>query len=468
MRTVLALVLTLATAPPLGAQTATARATSRATALDRYVAAADPSFAWKAVREMPAGEGLTATLIELTSQRWLSEAEVERPLWTHSLTVIRPATVSSDIGFLFISGGSLDRDPAARATAWLADMARDTGTAVAELRLVPNQPVVFTDDPAHKPRTEDDFIAYTWDHFLKTGDERWPARLPMTKSAVRAMDAVTAFTASPAGGGRAVQRFVVSGASKRGWTTWTTAVVDRRVVAIAPAVIDVLNTVPSFTHHWQAYGAWSNAVKDYVEQKVLDRLYTPEFEALMRIEEPYEYRDRLTMPKFIMNASGDQFFLPDSSQYYVKDLRGETHLRYVPNADHSLGGSDALESVHAFYAAIVSGTPRPAVTWTFDRDGSIKVVARTRPEQVKLWQATNPAARSFRLDQIGRAYTATELTPTGPNTWVARVPRPEKGWTAFFIELTFASGGAHPFKETTGIRVLPETMPFPPPNGAPK
>ena len=75
-------------------------------------------------------------------------------------------------------------------------MARDTGTVVAELRLVPNQPVVFKDDPAHKPRSEDDFIAYTWNHFIQTGDDRWPARLPMTKSAVRAMDAITAFTAS--------------------------------------------------------------------------------------------------------------------------------------------------------------------------------------------------------------------------------------------------------------------------------
>ena len=59
----------------------------------------------------------------------------------------------------------------------------------AELRLVPNQPIVFMDDPTRKPRSEDDFIAYTWDKFLRTGDEKWPARLPMTKSAVRAMDA---------------------------------------------------------------------------------------------------------------------------------------------------------------------------------------------------------------------------------------------------------------------------------------
>ena len=463
-----ALIFTLLTAPPLAAQPTPARAGRPAeTALDRYVAAADPSFAWKAVRDIPAGDGLTATLIDMTSQRWLTDSEVERPLWTHWITVVRPARVTGDIGFLFISGGSLDRDPPVRPTTWLAEMARDTGTVVAELRLVPNQPVVFKNDPGRKARTEDDFIAYTWDHFIKTGDDRWPARLPMTKSAVRAMDAITAFTTSPAGGGQPVNRFVVSGASKRGWTTWTTAAVDRRVMAIAPAVIDLLNVVPSFNHHWQAYGKWSDAVKDYVEQGLLDRLNTPEFLALMRIEEPYHYRDRLTIPKFIVNASGDQFFLPDSSRYYFDDLRGEKHLRYVPNADHSLARSDALESVQAFYAAIVTGVDRPSIKWTFERDGSIRVVAKQRPDEVKVWQAVNPTARSFRLDEIGPAYAGTVVQPSGPNTWVARIRPPPAGWTAFFLELTFNSGGRYPFKETSGIRILPDTLPFAAPNARP-
>src|SRR6266851_4652492 len=364
------------------------------TALDRYVAAPDASFTWRVVKELPAA-GATATLIDMTSQRWLTEREVERPLWTHWVTVVTPKTVTSDIALLFITGGRTDRQPPSAPAPWLVQAARDTGTVVAELRMVPNQPVVFTDDPAHKARVEDDFIAYTWDHFVRTGDERWPARLPMTKSAVRAMDTVTAFTASPQGGGHAARRFVVSGASKRGWTTWTAAAVDRRVIAIAPAVIDLLNVEPSFIHHWRAYGAWSDAVKDYVDQGLMDRMGTPAFHALMRIEEPYEYRDRLTMPKFIVNAAGDQFFLPDSSQFYFDDLRGEKHLRYVPNANHSLDKTDALESVQAFYAAVVSGTPRPEIKWTFEPDGSIKVTAKERPQEVRLWQATNPTARNF-------------------------------------------------------------------------
>jgi PhoPQ-activated pathogenicity-related protein len=435
---------------------------ARETALDRYVAAPDSSFAWKVLRETLL-EGATATLLEMTSQRWLTDQEVERPLWTHWITVVRPAKVTSDAGLLFVTGGSNLRKPPSNPPAWLVEAARDTGTFSAELRLVPNQPVVFKDDPARKPRTEDDMIAYTWDKFLRTGDERWPARLPMTKSAVRAMDAVSAFAASPQGGGHTVRRFVVSGASKRGWTTWTTAAVDPRVIAIVPAVIDMLNVEPSFIHHYRAYGTWSEAVKDYVEHGIMDWMGTPEFRRLMAIEEPYEYRDRLTLPKLMLNATGDEFFLPDSSRFYFDDLRGEKHLRYVPNASHALDKTDALDTLHAFYASIVGNRPRPEMRWTFEPDGSIKVVAKDRPSEVRLWQATNPSARNFRFDVLGAAYRPTPLTASGPNTWIARIEPPPSGWTAFFVELTFPGAGRHPLKLTTGVRVVPDTLPFEPP-----
>ena len=445
-----------------GPQQPASFARASATALDRYVAAPDPSFAWKAVKDLPA-EGATATLLEMTSQRWLTEQEVERPNWTHWITVVRPAQVTSNVALMYIGGGSNERPSPARPPAWLVEVARETGTVAAELRLVPNQPVVFKDDPTRKPRSEDDFIAYTWDKYLRTGDDKWPARLPMTKSAVRAMDAITAFMASPQGGGAKVTRFVVSGASKRGWTTWAAAAVDTRVVAIAPAVIDMLNVEPSFVHHWQAYGAWSEAVKDYEEQGIMRWMGTPQFRALMKIEEPYEYRDRLTLPKLMINASGDQFFLPDSSQFYFDDLKGEKHLRYVPNASHSLDKTDAIETLHAFYAAVVKGTARPEMKWTFEGDGSIKLVTKELPAAVRSWQAVNPSARNFRHDVIGSAYTSTALQPTGPNTWIARVRTPDEGWTAFFIEATFRGDGKYPLKFTSGVRVLPDKLPYPRP-----
>src|SRR5678816_2516852 len=150
--------------------------------------------------------------------------------------------------------------------------------------MVPNQPLVFAGET--KGRAEDSLIAYTWDKFLRTGDEKWPARLPMTKSAVRALDTVTSFCASKEGGGVKVDSFVVAGASKRGWTTWATAIVDKRVVAIIPIVIDMLNVEASFRHHFAAYGYYAPAVGDYEEMKIMQWQGTPQYRNLMKIEEP--------------------------------------------------------------------------------------------------------------------------------------------------------------------------------------
>ena len=201
-----------------------------------------------------------------------------------------------------------------------------------------------------------------------------------------------------------VEKFVVSGGSKRGWTTWTTAAVDPRVAAIVPASIDLLNLEKSFEHHFKVYGFWAPAVKDYVSRGVMDWTGTPEYRKLLAEVEPYSYRDRLTMPKFMVYAAGDQFFLPDSSRFYFDDLKGEKYLRYVPNADHSLRGSDARESMLAFYDAFLRGAPRPKFSWTFEANGDIRVTSKDKPSAVKLWQATNAEHRDFRLETIGPAY----------------------------------------------------------------
>lgn len=177
------------------------------TALDRYVKTPDPAYRYT-VASTTTRTGYTASLLNMTSQTWLTPREVDHPVWTHWLTVIRPQTVTHPIALLFITGGSNDGKPPERVTPLLADIAVTTQSVVAELRMVPNQPLTFADDPT--PRKEDGIIAYTWDKFLRTGDDRWPLRLPMTKAAVRAMDTVTDFCAKPEQGGQRIDRFVVS------------------------------------------------------------------------------------------------------------------------------------------------------------------------------------------------------------------------------------------------------------------
>lgn len=432
------------------------------TALDRYVAASDANYRYQLLNTIP-GDDYTAYVLELTSQQWRTAEEVDRPVWKHWLTIVRPERVKTNIGLLIIGGGSNGRPPPARVSPVLTSVAVATGSVLSELRMVPNQPLTFAGET--RRRSEDAITAYSWDKYLRTGDDTWPVRLPMTKSVVRAMDAITAFCRSPEGGGIAVEKFVVGGASKRGWTTWTTAAVDHRVIAIVPVVIDLLNMEPSFEHQYRAYGFWAPAVHEFEEMGIMRWAGTPRFETLMTIEDPYAYRDRLGLPKFIVNSAGDQFFLPDSSQFYFDGLPGEKYLRYVPNTDHSLKGAefDLGATALALYQSVIGDTPRPRFTWRFENDGAIRVETRTKPSEVRLWQATNPNARDFRFQTIGPAYTSGVLDDRGGGVYLGTVPRPERGWTAYFVEMTFPSGGNQPFKFTTGVRVMPDVLPFGPP-----
>lgn len=443
------LVLPLATA-------VVAQAPAKRTPLDDYIEKKDSSYAWKVEKTIP-GDGVTTYVVDLASQTWLTPKDVDRTLWKHWLLIAKPEGVTHKTAFVRVTGGKNGDGPPDKAPAEIALMAKETRSVIAELKMIPNQPLVFHGDG--QPRFEDDLIGYCWDQFLKTGRTEWLPRLPMTKSVVRAMDTVTALLGSQEGGNVPIETFFVAGGSKRGWTTWITAAVDKRVIGIAPVVIDIVNVRPSMEHHFSAYGFWAPAVGDYVHHKITNRHNTKEYAALLGICDPYAYRDRLTMPKYIVNASGDEFFLPDSSQFYFDDLEGPKFLRYVPNANHSLKGSDALQTITAFYQTLIENKPFPRFRFQNKKDGTIRVETTDPPVEVNLWQATNPKARDFRLESIGPAYTKQTLPLVPDGVYVASVPTPSEGWTAYFVEVVYKGPGHFPLKFTTQVSVAPDRLP---------
>lgn len=426
------------------------------TAIDRYIQAEDDSYEWKVIHT-ETSDGCTTFIIDMTSQTWRTPDEVNRTKWQHWLKVVVPDKVNSTTGFVMIGGGANGREAPTSADPRFIQMSKLTGTVVAELAMIPNQPLIFRGDG--EERTEDNLIGYTWNQFIDTGDATWLARAPMTKSVVRAMDTITAMMASEEGGQRAVEKFVVAGASKRGWTTWMTGAMDQRVVAIMPIVIDVLNTRASMKHHFQAYGFWAPAIGDYVRHRITQRMDDPKYDQINKLVDPLSYRDRLTMPKFILNAAGDQFFLPDSSQFYWDQLQGSKSIRYVPNTDHGMGNSDAFESLVAYYWLIVNEKKIPELTWSYD-EGQWTVQASLAPQAVQHWQATNPIARDFRKETFGAKYTSTELSANGQGVYAASLENPAEGWTASFVEATFDVDGPFPLKLTTNVQVTPDVLPF--------
>ena len=426
-----------------------------ATPLDDYVNTPDPAFTY----ELQADATVTkpnyeSRVYHLVSQNWLKDTEVDRTLWEHWVTVCVPKERTHTPAMIVISGGS-NGGAAPGPNAALDQIALQTHSVVVEIKQIPNEPLHFTGEQMEaykeKGRKEDALITYGWDKFLEGGRAEWLARLPMTKAVVRAMDLVQKEIPD-------VESFFVLGASKRGWTTWTVAAVDKRVMGIAPAVIDVLNFVPSLDNHINAYGFWAPAVSEYEEMNITGRYHSDRMKELLDIVEPYSYRDRLTMPKYIVNSTGDQFFPPNSSKYYFDDLKGEKYLRYMPNTDHGLS-LEAYLNVASFYNALLAGTPRPEFTWKSEADGTLVVNCTTAPEKVLLWQAHNPKAKDFRLEEIGKAYTSTLLT--GENgVYRARPELPDAGYTAFMIELTFKNPDFPlPFVFTTGMNILPDTYP---------
>lgn len=430
------------------------------TALDRYVAAPDASYRYSLARTV-SGAGVTVYQLDLVSQSWLTPAEVDRTEWRHSLNIAVPSRVVSPAALLFINGGS-NRETPAPPEPLLPQIAAQSGLVIVELGQVPNQPLRFSDES--RARSEDAIIAYSWDKYLRTGDERWPLRLPMTKAVVRAMDAAVEFLARSPAGPVAVENFIVTGGSKRGWTAWTAAAVDARVIAAAPLVIDIPNVEASFIHHWRAYGFWAPAIRDYEEAGIMNWFGLPQIRGLLEIEDPYEYRERLTLPKYCINSAGDQFFLPDSAQFYFHELPGEKYLRYVPNTDHSLASPEAALNLLAWVQAVTANRPRPRFYWRAHRDqGSILLRVLDRPSKVLLWKAGNPKARDFRLESIGPAWRSAPVE--GDNgIYFVEQPKPEQGWTAFFLELTYpGTAGGPPLVFTTEVLVTPDVYPFDPP-----
>ncbi len=466
-----------------------AQASLAQTSLDTYVAAVDPSYGYT-VDSIVTGTGFTGYNIDLTSQTWRAPSEVTqswKPLldltqnqWEHKMMIAQPDTLLSNTAILWIDGGSNPDSFDSSTLAAMGNFAQLTNSVIVNLPTVPNQSLQFAGEAF--TRKEDSAIAKTFKQFLDGGDSEWPLLLPMVKSAVAAMDATQEYMQDEQG--VTIDKFFVFGGSKRGWTTWLTAAAEarpggpNRVSGIAPGVIDFLNIDESMRHHRRVYatgpvpppllnGGYSLAVKEYVIEGVMEQLappagvaITPRVQELLDIIDPYEYRGRLDLPKYIVNSTGDEFFVPDSSQFYFDDLIGQKYLRYMPNTDHGLN-EDAIPAALNFNAALELGLPLPEFSWDVSTDGTTITVdvignpANTLLE-VKMWEATNPNNRDFRLfttAPLGVVWNDTVLADQGGGQYVANVSMPATGATAFMVELSYLVGGAIPLTFTTEVSV---------------
>ncbi|PLK45135.1 PhoPQ-activated pathogenicity-related family protein [Emticicia sp. TH156] len=405
------------------------------TALKSYVNNGDKTYKWE-VKDSLTKDNVTMYNLVLTSQTW------RKITWRHQLTIFVPKVKQYDGALLFITGGSnKDEQPNwskdDRLWSSLSATAEKTKAIVALIKQVPNQPL-------YGDLTEDALISYTLHNFKKDNDYTWPLLFPMVKSAVKAMDAVQEFARK--NNNFAVNRFVISGASKRGWTTWlSSAIDDKRVVGIGPMVIDMLNMPATLDYQFKSYGEYSIQIEDYTKLGIPQSTDSKEGRALTTMIDPYSYRKKLTIPKIIFIGTNDEYWTVDAIKHYYDQIPGKNMIHYTPNAGHDLaGGKQAFESLTAFFGLTLMNKEYPASTWT-TTNGKEGVELSINALQTDLVGATVWYTTSSDLDFRNNLWQSHNLKLAKEPVIKATLPYAKKGYAAYYVDLRYKdpNGGTY-------------------------
>jgi len=410
----------------------------------------DRSYAWTMKRSGRIGTTDYTELL-LSSQTWRGH------VWRHRLFVLRPLETEdiSSQALLMVSGGhwnskygdSKDDSPIPMEVMILAPLAAQLRAPVVVLMDVPHQPLFGG-------MVEDELIAKMFDEFIKSRDAELLAILPMVKSVVRAMDAVQQFCQESLS--FEVERFTVTGASKRGWTTWLAGASDDRITAIAPIIIDMLNMRTQRRHQLAAWGEYSEQISDYKDQEVLDRLDSAAGQQLVDIVDPYAYRRHLALPKLIILGTNDRYWTLDAINQYWDGLKGAKHVLYLPNHGHDVRDLPrVLAAVSALHEENMNGRKLPDFDWKFqqsDRSLVLRVRSDISPTTVRAWTTSAPT-----LDFRSSEWSSKDMIKVEGDWYQFELPIANVN-QAIFAEVVYDRDG-DPLCLSTTLQVLPITAP---------
>jgi len=181
------------------------------------------------------------------------------------------------------------------------------------------------------------------------------------------------------------------------------------------------------------------------------------------------------MPKLVVDAGGDEFFLPDDNLWWWPNMSDPKHLLMVPNAEHSLatGIVSILDAAGAFFHGFLTKDTVPTFSWAIDPStGAITVTNppnQAQPIEVVMWyaySAKGTGRRDFRLVAGPQPHLQPvlwlpmELVPVETNTWVANTPAVEDGrWVAFLVTVLYKGPAKLPYQFTTQVSIWPQTFP---------
>jgi len=364
-------------------------------------------------------DALGPSRVSFQSQVWRSIP------WRHELIVKAPAKlVRSDFVLVTLTGGHGGEGHHSGAQR-LADA---LGVRAAVLTQVPNQPL-------YGGKSENDLLSYTLNEYRHSGDSSWPLLFPMVSSVVKGIDVLEEVL------GERGLSVVVIGASKRGWTTYLSSGVDKRIVGIVPAVFEMISMQKQIALARSRYGHDSEKIRSFTALGLTDAFLEPRVSQLVKWLDPVTYATRFTMPKLVLLGANDPYWVVDSVREYWNVLPEPKVLRILPNVGHGVLAEEAAQlAIVSFVRELLDKRTLPRVSWNFSAAAQGKAIVSgisDRPlTQCRLWRATSENS-DFRKAQFVAA--PCEVLPGGKG-FKARVATCQNRNTAVFADLLTSSG----------------------------
>lgn len=193
--------------------------------------------------------GVMLQRYSLNSQVWSLQGVVSPERWQNGVDIYIPDSAREKNALVVINNGSNNNGsgspvaPTNSSEDELSRIAVATRTVVVSVSNVPNQMLNY--QGVTPPLGEGDSVAYSWKLFIGDTQKYLNASLhiPMAASVSQAFRLAKKELAH-----QNITKFIVTGASKRGWAAWLNALSDPDVEAVIPFVMDLLDTKKSLEH----------------------------------------------------------------------------------------------------------------------------------------------------------------------------------------------------------------------------
>ncbi|MCX7941973.1 MAG: PhoPQ-activated pathogenicity-related family protein [Dictyoglomaceae bacterium] len=297
--------------------------------------------------------------------------------WRHDLLIITPLKYETDIVFIYLTGGSFRFDRGLLGQA--VKLANVTKIPVVVIYDIPNQPLFGY--------TEDNLMAYTFEKFMETEDSTWILLYPMVKTVSTSLTFLNEYFKNNN------ISFIVGGVSKRGWTGWLSAVCDKRIKAIVPSSINLLNLEKHMELQIEEFGNYSQELEPYVKRGLTkEKVEEEKARKLLKIIDPFYYIDDLKIPKYILVGSNDPYWPITAGKLYFPELLGEKFYIAMPNVGHT-PNERFIESYIMAYLGIKENFFPPKIITKYKKVNN-KIIFEVKLEgyssgEISLWYAEN-------------------------------------------------------------------------------